>query len=137
MTTIETIEIDGILREVKVDWDLYKGKDSKRAENAFVDLIYKLNEKGYKILSEYVNATTKVLIDFNCGHEPHWIRPDSLKNEHSCPKCTIENRINKAKDDFYKLCEEKNYRVLSEDVNATTKVLIDFNCGHGIVRAHV
>lgn len=134
MTTIETIEIDEILREVEVDWDLYKGNDNKRAKNAFVDLIYKLNKKGYKILSEYVNATTKVLIDFNCGHEPNWIRPYNLKKDCGCPKCATKirnlSKINKAIEDFYKLCKEKGYEILSEYTNDRTKVLIDFNCGH-------
>ena len=129
MTTIETIEIDGILGEVEVDWDLYKGRNNKRAKNAFVDLIYKLNKKGYKILSKYVNAKTKVLIDFNCGHEPHWITPSDFKSGYGCPKCSGNCPI-QAKEDLYKLCEKKGYKILSEYTNDLTKVLIDFNCGH-------
>ena len=91
MTTIETIEIDGILGEVEVDWDLYKGNDNKRTKNAFVDFLYRLNVKGYKLLSEYANTKTKVLIDFNCGHEPNWIRPNAVKQGVGCPKCATEN----------------------------------------------
>lgn len=44
-------------------------------------------EKGYKILSPYIGATDKILIDFNCGHEPHWTTSNSLKNGYSCPIC--------------------------------------------------
>ena len=46
-----------------------------------------LNNNGHKLLSNYANALTKVLIDFNCGHEPHWIRPSSYKKSIRCPKC--------------------------------------------------
>ncbi|MBS4894063.1 MAG: hypothetical protein KHZ90_09870 [Veillonella parvula] len=44
-------------------------------------------EKGYKILSPYIGALDKMLIDFNCGHNPHWIIPSVLKNGISCPVC--------------------------------------------------
>lgn len=43
--------------------------------------------KGYEVLSPYIKDGEKILIDFNCGHEPHWIRPSSLKQNHSCPVC--------------------------------------------------
>ena len=43
--------------------------------------------KGYKVLSPYVNATEKILIDFNCGHKPHWITPAMLKSNQGCPVC--------------------------------------------------
>ena len=43
--------------------------------------------KGYKILSPYVKDTEKLLIDFNCGHRPHWIKSGNLKQGYSCPIC--------------------------------------------------
>lgn len=43
--------------------------------------------KGYKILSPYINATEKMLIDFNCGHNPNWITPSDLRSNRSCPIC--------------------------------------------------
>ncbi|HFD2033426.1 TPA: hypothetical protein ACF2DD_002003 [Clostridium perfringens] len=46
-------------------------------------------EKGYKILSPYTNARDKILIDFNCGHNPHWIAPMCLKRDYNCPICNI------------------------------------------------
>lgn len=36
-------------------------------------------EKGYKILSPYIKDREKILIDFNCGHDPHGIIPSHLK----------------------------------------------------------
>lgn len=44
-------------------------------------------EKGYKILSPYISNSDKILIDFNCGHEPHWIIPAMLKQNYGCPIC--------------------------------------------------
>ena len=44
-------------------------------------------EKGYQILSPYIGAMDKILIDFNCGHKPNWIIPSSLKRNHGCPIC--------------------------------------------------
>lgn len=48
-------------------------------------------KKGYKILSEYTGSKDKILIDFNCGHEPHWIIPNSLQKGHGCPFCKSYN----------------------------------------------
>lgn len=44
-------------------------------------------ERGYKILRPYVGNDSKILIDFNCGHEAHWIRPSDLKQDKKCPVC--------------------------------------------------
>ena len=44
-------------------------------------------EKGYRILSPYISASDKILIDFNCGHEPNWITPNALKQNKGCPVC--------------------------------------------------
>lgn len=60
-------------------------------------------EKEYKILSPYVGAMKKILIDFNCGHEPHWIIPSVLKNGISCPVCN-ESKGEK----FIRMYLEKN-----------------------------
>lgn len=43
--------------------------------------------KGYRVLSPYVNGQEKILIDFGCGHDSHWIIPHALKNNQSCPIC--------------------------------------------------
>lgn len=48
-------------------------------------------EKGYRILSLYLGSKEKIMIDFNCGHDPHWIIPNSLQKGHGCPFCKSEN----------------------------------------------
>ncbi|XZH99782.1 hypothetical protein ACSXEK_16380 (plasmid) [Clostridium perfringens] len=44
-------------------------------------------EKGYKILNPYISTRDKILVDFNCGHDPHWIKPPVLKSGVGCPIC--------------------------------------------------
>lgn len=45
-------------------------------------------EREYKILSPYISDKEKILIDFNCGHEPNWISPNNLKKDTECPVCS-------------------------------------------------
>ena len=98
-------------------------------EQAKEDLIELINENGHKLLSEYVNNSTKVLIDFNCGHESHWIKPNHYKRGVGCPKCAGKCP-EQAKEDFMSLINKNRHKLLSEYVDASTKVLIDYNCGH-------
>jgi very-short-patch-repair endonuclease len=43
------------------------------------------------LLSTYIGAQTKVLIDFKCGHEPNFVTPNSYLSGSRCPICA--NRI--------------------------------------------
>ncbi|MBT2736220.1 hypothetical protein [Bacillus sp. ISL-7] len=99
--------------------------------DCFID---RLNELGHEILNEYVNSQTKVLVDFKCGHDPHWLKPNHYTRGIGCPKCRAEYLSDKfslqAKNDFPLLVKSKGHTLLSEYVNSRTKVLIDFNCGH-------
>ena len=102
-------------------------KVKEQTKEEFVNL---LNNNGHKLLSEYVNSATKVKIDFNCGHQPHWLTPNSYKSGRGCPKCKFKNRSTKAKEDFLKMIEDNGHKLLSEYIDSVTKVEIDFNCGH-------
>lgn len=44
-------------------------------------------KNGYKILSSYIGVKDKILIDFDCGHQSHWIIPSHLKQNCGCPIC--------------------------------------------------
>ena len=83
MITIEKIKIGEVLREVEVDWSLYKGptvgSNASSSKRAYIDFIAKLKDKDCILKSEYINNRTKVLIDFNCGHKPHKISPYHFK----------------------------------------------------------
>lgn len=103
-----------------------KAKSKEQAMGCFMDL---LNKNGHKLISEYKTTHTKVLIDFNCGHEPRWIEPNDYKRGVGCTDCSGQSQKS-AKDRFVELLHKNGHKLLSEYVNATTKVLIDFNCGH-------
>ena len=107
-----------------------KGKLLERAKKSYISLVTLLEQNNHALLSEYINNATKVLINFNCSHEPHWIRPNTYKSGHGCPKCVSQEKINKAKQDFLKRLEKNNHILKSMYINTETKVLINFNCGH-------
>ncbi|HFD2033489.1 TPA: hypothetical protein ACF2DD_002066 [Clostridium perfringens] len=52
------------------------------------DTYYYCSSKGYKILSPYISSEEKILVDFSCGHNSHWITPSSLKRNCGCPICS-------------------------------------------------
>lgn len=52
-------------------------------------------EKRYRVLSPYIFDKEKMLIDFNCGHNPNWITPSNLKSGFGCPNCKISKGVKK------------------------------------------
>lgn len=110
-------------------------KCSKRGrlygEESLLETIF---NNGHELVSEYINSETKVLIDFKCGHNPHWIDPYHYKNGHGCPKCGTESsstiKTSKTREHLISILSKNNHRLLSKYINNSTKVLIDFNCGH-------
>ena len=116
-----------------VDWNKFKSEAKRqyllKAQKSYIRLCELLNNNNHKLLNEYVSDKIKVLIDFNCGHKPHWIMPGSYKRGAGCPKCK-NNCPEQAKEDLLKLVKKNNHKLLSEYITSSTKVLIDFNCGH-------
>ena len=84
-----------------VQCPMCKNVSSKQAKDNLINLL-KNNE--HKLLSDYVNDATKILIDYNCNHEPHWIKPNAYKNGGGCPRC-IESKGEKIIKEWL----EKNY----------------------------
>ena len=115
--------------DAHVDWSKYKGKNTEKSKQAYIKLFDVLNKHNHKLVGDYINSTTKVLIDFNCGHEPHWIDSRKYKSGKRCPKC-FGNCTKQAQNNFYNLIKANNHKLLSGYRNNKTKVLIDFNCGH-------
>lgn len=103
-------------------------KQNKRAKDEFILLV---STNGHLLLSEYIEAKSKVFIDYNCGHEPHWVTPNNYKKEKGsgCPKCSGKCS-EQAKEELINLIKENDHVLLSEYVNANTKVLINFSCTH-------
>ena len=79
---------DELPQELK---ELYKGRETKQGRDAYVDFINKLNIKGDELVSDYVNATTKVRIHYaKCGHthpEGEGVAPDNYKSGYGCGIC--------------------------------------------------
>lgn len=98
-------------------------------EQAKDKLIKLVKENGHELLSEYKSTHEKVLIDFKCGHKPHWISPSKYKTGRWCPKCPDVTQIG-AKNRFIKKMDEMGYTALTEYETLDKKVLIDYNCGH-------
>lgn len=77
---VEILTFDN--EKVSIDISQYNAFNKSRQ-----DTYSYCEENGYELLSPYVGATEKVLIDFNCGHSPNWITPASLKENKGCPVC--------------------------------------------------
>ena len=118
-----------IINEVEVDWSKYKGRNTNQSKNTYVGLCELLQKKGHTLESDYVNNSTKVDINFNCGHSAHKIRPNDYKNGYGCPICGGKSS-EYAKEELYKIAQVRGHIVIGEYINAKTKILIDFNCGH-------
>lgn len=122
-----------IINGIPVDWGKFKSKakgwNLERAKQGYISFCELLYKNNHELLSDYMCAMPKVLIDFNCGHESHWISPNSYKHGRGCPKCAGKCP-EQAKEDFVNMLSDNNHKLLSEYINVSTKVLIDFNCGH-------
>ena len=101
MTPINHVGVlKGLTRILYQESDGWKNKDINTLRNILFTLDYyvKKEKPGMKILkSEYKGNFVKVLIDFGCGHEPHWITPAKYKSNVGCPKCSTskgENSVN-------------------------------------------
>ena len=100
----------------------------KKTHEEFIEEMFYVNPY-IKILGTYINASTKVkcrcLVD-DCNHI--WeVKPTHLLNGHGCPKCAhkmLGNILSLSHEDFEKRVKfnDKNIELLSDYVNATTKI---------------
>lgn len=68
-------------------------------------------KNGHKLLSEYVNDETKVLIDFNCGHKPQWITPYKYKEYPYC-RCCNKGRSKREQEIYEYISKNSNDMVI-------------------------
>lgn len=74
---------------------------TKSQEGARNRLLEAVNENNHKLLSEYIDSKTKILIDFNCGHEPQYVLSTNYISGHNkCRYCTNQ-LIKPFRDDVY------------------------------------
>ena len=102
----------------------YCGADKQmvsRAKQSYVDLINELNRRGHTLMSEYIdNQKHKVLIDYHCGHEQHWIRASHYKKGSGCPVCAKISASETTKQQWKNMTEENKKRQ-SEKLSKTLR----------------
>lgn len=123
---MENIEI---INGVQVDWNKFKGLNNNKAKKGYIRLCELLHKNGHILESDYVNTRTHIYVNYNCGHKSNKVAPNNYKKGQGCPKCAGQCP-EQAKEDFINILKENGHELLSEYVDARTKVLIDFNCGH-------
>lgn len=85
--------------------------------------------RGFTIVGEYVNVTTKTM--FQCSHGHQWmVTTNSILHGVGCPRCS--NKHSPSTDEFKEWLVEdgRGITVLGEYVNATTKTLFRCAAGH-------
>ncbi|MEK4841371.1 hypothetical protein [Bacillus sp. FSL L8-0152] len=102
----------------------YNKRIQEKSKDVFLELCEKEN---YKVLGNYINIYTKVLVRCRHGHMVNII-PRNFKTGQRCAKCA-GNCKEEAKKSFLELCEKEGYIVLSSYINKFTKVQL--RCVHG------
>ncbi|AZV43743.1 hypothetical protein BAOM_3134 [Peribacillus asahii] len=123
------MEYRGIKLADSVKLHMKNGDFNKKIKNGLDTFIDKLEENNHEALSEYIGTHELILINFSCFHEPHWISPSNYKKGRGCPKCSGKN-LEQAKENLILMTKQNGHELLTEYINAKTKVLIDFKCGH-------
>lgn len=97
----------------------FLGSSRSQAKEAYVKLVNTLITRDDILLSDYVNGGTKILVDYCCGHEPKWIRPDAYKLGQGCMECFRIRQRDILKANWEnKTDEEKNsFKTKMKDVN--------------------
>ncbi|MFP4698557.1 MAG: hypothetical protein ACLFMO_07610 [Eubacteriales bacterium] len=108
----------------------------KKTTKEFIEEISNLYNNEYKVLGDYKNAHTKILVQHKCGYK-YKVKPNNLLNNKSCPECARESsRKKQAKNTKQFINEVKEqvkdkYTVLGKYINAKTKVKMKHNeCSH-------
>ena len=106
----------------------------RKTHEEFCKEVYQLFGNKYKVLGQYINSKTNVLIKNTiCNHE-YPITPNNLFSNHpECPKCSIANRTKTTEyfiNEVYDLVDDE-YSVLGEYINSYTGIKMIHNiCGH-------
>lgn len=110
--------------------------NAHKTTKIFKKEIFDLVSNEYKVIGEYLNTDTPILMKHSvCGNEFKMI-PDVFLRGSRCPKCAIENRAllrTKTTEDFRKEVKELTngeYELIGEYINCREKVKLKHNlCG--------
>lgn len=108
----------------------------RKTHEYFIEEIYNLVSDEYTILSEYMDAQTKVLIRHNCekcNNNEFYMTPNSFTTGYRCPEC---NRLRKqytteeVKEEIYKISSGE-YIMVSTEYEGHEKeiILLHTTCG--------
>ena len=107
-------------------------KNKKNNTAGFKEKVYSMYKDEYKVLGEYINNSTKILMRHNiCGNE-YYVRPANVLRGNKCPECYgIKKKDTEIfKNKVFELVGDE-YKVLSEYKNNSTKIKMKHNkCGH-------
>lgn len=129
------VEYRGIAVHERVNLYNKNGSFNKKVKDALDSLADALKERGHQLLSAYQGDRERVLIEFNCGHESHPVKPNNYKTGGGCPKCSRQKStqvlIDRSKNFQSRLLKklETNGHELLSPYNSEN-ILIDFKCEH-------
>lgn len=111
-----------------INWDLYKGKNTRKSKEVYKDFVKSLSKEGYSLIGEYINTKTKVDISCPKGHIFKTLQT-SFKIGNRCPMCNKKSPV-VAKEDFFNSLKENNLLALGEYKGANTPIKIRCVNGH-------
>lgn len=88
-----------------------------------------VESQGYKLLEEFQNAETKVLVECPKGHR-YKVRPRCFRSGDRCQQCYYKTKV---KTDFYDLAAKRGFIVKGVYKNNTTPVELECKNGHHCV----
>lgn len=100
----------------------------RKTHDEFVKEVYNIVKDEYKVLGEYINASTKITVIHNkCGNV-YDVTPNGFLNGKRCRPCSsknIGNKLRKTHNEFLEEVQElvgDEYEVLDQYVDTSTKI---------------
>lgn len=104
MTTIEKIEIDGIIKEIEVDWSMYggatEGRNATRSKKAYMKFLTILEEVNGELITSYINDDSNVTIKIDDVFLTKSVNKFKYRNFELIKN--FKQKVNKYGDDFIK-----------------------------------
>lgn len=107
---------------------MYMGDDMKKlSQEEYEKRVFEAHQGNIKVLGQYANRRTKILVRCICGYE--WeTNPEPLTKGHGCPICAKNKKktTEEFKKEVYNLVGDE-YTVLGEYRNKDTPILMKHN----------
>ena len=107
-----------------------KGRCSEcKTKNTIKEFIELIGKEGYKLISEYKDAVTHVILECSNGHEYRTTPSLFRSTPNRCPKCSGRCQ-EQAKELFTEYINNTDYELLDEYINSWTHVRVECPNGH-------